>query len=105
VGPVFVVERSQRRDLELGVARIAQDLGVKALAPERAAEALGIAVLPWAAGLSKRALLVKLRLASSHVGRIGRGERTVDMVKFIDIAEAVGLDPVEVFRSAVERQS
>ena len=48
-------------------------------------------------GLSQRALSRKLGLAETLVARIERGERTIDIIEFIDIAVATKIEPVTAF--------
>lgn len=45
------------------------------------------------AGLSQRQLSVRLGMHPMTIGKIERGERRIDLVEFIDICEALGLEP------------
>lgn len=47
--------------------------------------------------LSQRALARALGKANSHVTRIERGQRRIDLLEFHDMARALGRDPVELF--------
>ena len=49
------------------------------------------------AGLSAKELSLRVRAHPSYVSRIERGHRTVDVVEFLDLAEAAGTDPRELF--------
>jgi transcriptional regulator with XRE-family HTH domain len=49
------------------------------------------------AGLSQRALAHALGKANSHVTRIERGQRRIDLLEFHAIARALGADPVGLF--------
>jgi len=49
------------------------------------------------AGLSQRELALALGKAHSHVTRIERGQRRVDLLEFHDIARVLGVDPVGLF--------
>jgi transcriptional regulator with XRE-family HTH domain len=51
-----------------------------------------------AAGLSQRQLSERLGEAINYVQRIERGDRGLQVSEFIEIARAVGLDPVELLR-------
>ena len=55
-----------------------------------------------AAGLSQRQLSEKLREPPNWIQRIESLERRVDVAEFIAIARAVGADPVELFRDALQ---
>lgn len=39
----------------------------------------------------------------SYVNKILMGSRTVDIVELVDIARALNLDPVELFRRSLEQ--
>jgi ribosome-binding protein aMBF1 (putative translation factor) len=54
------------------------------------------------AGLSQRALATKLKGSGSFVWKMESQEHRVDVLEFIDIARAVGVDPLEHFRRVVE---
>jgi transcriptional regulator with XRE-family HTH domain len=57
------------------------------------------------AGLVQQALADKISEPQSFVAKIERGERRVDVVEFVAIAEALGHDPVELLRRFVRTQS
>jgi transcriptional regulator with XRE-family HTH domain len=48
-------------------------------------------------GLSQRELARALGKANSHVTRIERGQRRIDLLEFHAIARVLGRDPVELF--------
>lgn len=48
------------------------------------------------AGVSQRDLSAKLKRSRSFVHRVEIGERTLDFLEAIDIAEALGLDPFDL---------
>lgn len=48
------------------------------------------------AGLTQSELAASLDRPQSFVSKYERGERRLDVVEFLEIARAVGLDPVEV---------
>jgi transcriptional regulator with XRE-family HTH domain len=54
------------------------------------------------AGVSQRELSKRLGESPPYIWAIERGERTVDLVEFMDIAVALGADPVELFARIVE---
>jgi transcriptional regulator with XRE-family HTH domain len=49
-------------------------------------------------GLSQAALADKLGRLQTFVSKYERGERRLDVVEFLDVAAALGLDPQEVLR-------
>jgi transcriptional regulator with XRE-family HTH domain len=49
-----------------------------------------------AAGLSQAEVAKKLRRYQSIVANIESGERRIDVVEFLDIAEAIGFDPAQL---------
>ena len=48
------------------------------------------------AGLTQSELAASLNRPQSFVSKYERGERRLDVAEFMEIARAVGLDPVEV---------
>ncbi len=50
------------------------------------------------AGLSQRALAELLDVHHSWVAKVEIGERRLDVVEFIGLARAIGVDPVRLFR-------
>jgi ribosome-binding protein aMBF1 (putative translation factor) len=55
-----------------------------------------------AAGLSQRALAAKLKRSGSFVWKMESQEHRVDVLEFIDIARAVGVEPLELLRRVLE---
>jgi len=51
-----------------------------------------------AAGLSQRALAEQLKRSGSFVWKLESHEHRVDVLEFVDIARAVGVEPVELLR-------
>jgi transcriptional regulator with XRE-family HTH domain len=56
------------------------------------------------AGLTQAALATRLRRPQSFVSKFERGERRLDVVEFLDVAEALGINPVRVI-AELRRQS
>ena len=50
------------------------------------------------AGLTQAKLAKKLRRPQSFVSKYERGDRRLDVVEFIEVAQAVGFDPHELLR-------
>lgn len=48
--------------------------------------------------LSQEALAEKLGCVQTFVSKYERGERRLDIVEFLDVAEALGIDPSKVIR-------
>ena len=48
--------------------------------------------------LSQEALAEKLGCVQTFVSKYERGERRLDVVEFLDVAEALGIDPIKVIR-------
>jgi len=55
-----------------------------------------------AAGLSQRALAAKLKRSGSFVWKMESYEHRVDVLEFVDIARAVGVEPLELMRRVLE---
>ena len=54
------------------------------------------------AGIRQQALAKKLRKPQSFVAKYEGGERRLDVVEFITIAEALGADPLKLFKTFVQ---
>jgi transcriptional regulator with XRE-family HTH domain len=54
-----------------------------------------------AAGLTQRELAAKIGRSDSFIWKIEAGERRVEVLEFMDIAEAVGVGPAELMRRLV----
>ncbi|MCK1359039.1 helix-turn-helix transcriptional regulator [Bradyrhizobium sp. 199] len=50
------------------------------------------------AGIRQQALAKKLRKPQSFVAKYEGGERRLDLIEFIVIAEALGADPIKLLR-------
>lgn len=57
------------------------------------------------AGFTQAQLAARLTKPQSFVAKYEGGERRIDVVEFCDIAMALGLDPVVLFRSFHEQDS
>jgi transcriptional regulator with XRE-family HTH domain len=55
-----------------------------------------------AADLTQRELAAKLRRSDSFVWKIEAGERRVDVLEFIEIANCLGVEPVELMRRVMK---
>jgi ribosome-binding protein aMBF1 (putative translation factor) len=55
-----------------------------------------------AAGLSQRTLAAKLKRSGSFVWKMESQEHRVDVLEFVDIARAVGVEPLELLRRVLE---
>lgn len=56
------------------------------------------------AGLSQRDLAARLKRPHSFVGRMEAGERRIDVIEFIAIAEAIDANPLELFRQVLRER-
>ena len=54
------------------------------------------------AGIRQQALAKKLRKPQSFVAKYEGGERRLDVVEFVTIAEALGADPLKLFKSFMQ---
>ena len=57
------------------------------------------------AGLTQRGLAARMGRPQSFVSKYERGERRLDVVEFLEITLAVGLDPVEVIAKLAKPDS
>jgi transcriptional regulator with XRE-family HTH domain len=55
-----------------------------------------------AAGLTQHDLAAKMKRTQSFVATTETGERRLDVVEFIEMAKALGEDPVALFKRIVE---
>lgn len=53
------------------------------------------------AGLTQAKLAKKLRRPQSFVSKYERGDRRLDVVEFIEVAQVIGFDPHELLRKLV----
>ena len=59
-----------------------------------------------AAGLSQEEVACRLRRPQSFISKYESGERRLDLVEFIEIAEAIGFDPGKLLAELIKvRQS
>lgn len=56
-------------------------------------------------GLTQRDLANRVRRPHSVIGMIETEQRQVTVPEFITLAEAIGRDPVELFRSVIKQRS
>jgi transcriptional regulator with XRE-family HTH domain len=54
------------------------------------------------AGFTQVSLALKLGRPQSYVSKYERGERRLDVVEFIDVAHAIGVDPQGLFDQLLE---
>ena len=57
-----------------------------------------------ATGLSQREFAAKLKRSNNFVWRIEAGERQINVLDFIEIASAAGLEPDELIRRVVNHK-
>lgn len=57
------------------------------------------------AGIRQQALAKKLRKPQSFVAKYEGGERRLDVIEFIAIAEALGADPLKLLRRFVRERA
>lgn len=57
------------------------------------------------AGLTQQDLARKLRKPQSFVAKYEGGERRIDVIEFLGIAQAIGTDPGKILRALGKRQS
>jgi len=55
------------------------------------------------AHLTQRDLSLKLGKSFSYIAKIEKGTRRIDVVDFIEIAAALGIDPNELFKTVTEQ--
>jgi transcriptional regulator with XRE-family HTH domain len=51
-----------------------------------------------AAGLSQQQVADKLKRPQSYVAKVEGAERRLDIIEFLELAQAIGADPVELIR-------
>lgn len=56
------------------------------------------------AGLTQAALAIRLARPQSYVSKYERGERRLDIIEFLDVAAAIGTDPVVLLRQVEKRR-
>jgi transcriptional regulator with XRE-family HTH domain len=55
-----------------------------------------------AAGLTQRQLAARLKRSNSFVWKIEAGERRVEVLEFVEIARATGVEPTELLQRALK---
>lgn len=56
-----------------------------------------------AAGLNQADVALRLGKPQSYVSKVESGERRLDVVEFVDLARAIGIDPVRTLRAALAK--
>jgi transcriptional regulator with XRE-family HTH domain len=56
-------------------------------------------------GITQIVLADRLRNTQTFISKIERGERRLDVVEFAEVSEALGLDPLAVFRRFLTSRS
>ncbi len=57
------------------------------------------------AGVTQLALAESLGNTQTFISKVERGERRIDVVEFIEICNALGMDPVVAFREFLKRRA
>lgn len=57
------------------------------------------------AGIRQQALAKKLRKPQSFIAKYEGGERRLDVIEFIAIAEALGADPIKLMRRFLQTRT
>lgn len=57
------------------------------------------------AGLTQAALAKKLRRYQSYIATVESGQRRVDVVEFLDFADAIGFDPIDAIKNIRRRRT
>jgi NAD(P)-dependent dehydrogenase (short-subunit alcohol dehydrogenase family) len=78
--------------------RIILTTSIAATSPRHRALIAAIVEARQATGLSQREFAKKLRRTNNFVWRIEAGERKVEVLEFIEIAKAAGIEPDELMR-------
>ena len=55
------------------------------------------------AGITQVMLAKRLRTPQSYISKYERGERRVDVIEYLRIAKAIGLDPTKVLRDLSQK--
>lgn len=53
------------------------------------------------AGLTQTGLAEALGATQTFISKVERGERRLDVIEFVDICRAIGVDPLAVLRAVV----
>ncbi len=54
-------------------------------------------------GLTQIDVANRLKKPQSYVSKYERGERRLDVVEFVDVARAMGMDPLAVLKSLIDK--
>ena len=57
-----------------------------------------------AANLTQAQLAVRLSKPQSYVAKYEGGERRLDVIEFLDVAQAIGFDPIKFIRKLVKQR-
>ncbi len=57
-----------------------------------------------AANLTQAELSTKLQHPQSYVSKYERGERRLDLIEFLEVAEALEIDPIDFIQTLIESQ-
>lgn len=57
------------------------------------------------AGLTQAALAKKLRRYQSYIATVESGQRRIDVVEFLDFADAIGFDPIDAIKDIRRRRT
>jgi len=57
------------------------------------------------AGITQLALAESLGNTQTFISKVERGERRIDVVEFVEICDALGVDPVASFREFLKHRS
>ena len=53
------------------------------------------------AGLTQKQVADKLRKNQSYISKYENGERRLDVIEFVDVAKAIGANPIKIFDELV----
>jgi len=73
--------------------------------PDQAAFCRLMAGARRAAGLTQQQLADRLRKPQSFVAKYEGGERRLDVVEFVAVAQAIGADPLRILRALLKDQA
>lgn len=57
------------------------------------------------AGLTQVSLALRLQNTQTFVSKIERGERRIDLIEFVELCEALGVDPASAFDRFLHHRS
>lgn len=79
-------------------------IGKSVHSPEQAAFCGLMIAARKKAGLTQQDLSRRLKKPQSFVAKYEGGERRIDVLEFLAIAQAIGADPVRILRALVKKQ-